>query len=878
MNGFTYKSPAARYGASETGASANLCGAQKYTPAWEGTKEVSEMGVWLFADASQTARLRLSIWTHDATNDCPESMVANSETDEISTTSTSVVKISHTYAGTKPQVTGGTTYWIVIYYADANGNIDLITTGGTRVTTSAATYPTWPTGAQWEAASPATNDISHYAVTLGVGEERGFVSEVPTFVWGELYGTTNADMAGAEKLVCPGTGSREITEIGGWFSADVATTTYLRLAIFTHDAGNNCPDTMVSNSESAELSTSSETPVKLSHTYSTKPILTGGTTYWLVWFSKDVNMNRYLYTYEAYDKYLIAATTYPTWPSPANWDGATEALYAYSTYALVSDVIRYVDPDADSGGNGITNALSSGDNTHAYQTLSAWNTARARDITSGTGDDSIERVICASNQDAGGGTADTTNFTMSGWSTSSTNYIEIIAASPHLGKWNDNIYRHITTDGTSANIRFQLSNVRMRGIQFYRNLTTQSGNFCIIWFEGVSGETNAVEASGCIFRGNPAFNDTAQYGGWCDYSSFAKTGLVKLYNNLFYDFKNAGTGNGRGIWNYTNVNDHDIYNNTFQNCDQGIVISANLSGQQPINNLFSGCTTDITGSGYKAGSGYNATNNGTLTYTVSGGATADRVSQTFSFAYETYDDFHLNLDDTGAKGYGLADPSSGDFSDDFDGQTRYSSPWDIGADQAYVNIGFLPESPTLRGTRREYNQTANMCLAQKFTCPGSGTKYISEIGCWLSAVTATTAYFHLAIFTHDAGNNNPDTIVANSDSGELSHNTTAITKISHIYSTKPQLTGGTVYWIVWYFKDTNANNGIQAAGGTLNYYTGATYPTWPSAAQWDSGTDGTTQADFYAVYKNAVADMKNLSMLQLLQPYNPVIPIPGVAV
>jgi hypothetical protein len=167
--------------------------------------------------------------------------------------------------------------------------------------------------------------------------------------------------------------------------------------------------------------------------------------------------------------------------------------------------------------------------------------------------------------------------------------------------------------------------------------------------------------------------------------------------------------------------------------------------------------------------------------------------------------------------------------------------------------GFLTATPTYRSGTEFANPGANIASAVKFTCPGSGTQEITEIGLWVKADLSTTCAFRLAIFTHDVANDNPDTIVANSESAELSHGTTTITKKSHTYGTKPQLTGGTVYWLVYYAADANAGINKTSDVAANVWTVAATYPTWPTAAQWDSGTDGTEDASLYAVYQEAAA-------------------------
>ena len=58
----------------------------------------------------------------------------------------------------------------------------------------------------------------------------------------------------------------------------------------------------------------------------------------------------------------------------------------------MANEIRYVRAGAAAGGNGTTNELTSGDGTHAYDTLANWQTAEAKDLTAATGIEGIHTV------------------------------------------------------------------------------------------------------------------------------------------------------------------------------------------------------------------------------------------------------------------------------------------------------------------------------------------------------------------------------------------------------------------------------------------------------------------------------------------------------
>lgn len=86
-------------------------------------------------------------------------------------------------------------------------------------------------------------------------------------------------------------------------------------------------------------------------------------------------------------------------------------LFACQVQAV--EIVRYVDTGSDAAGDGTTNATSSGDNTHAYQSLAAWEAAEQQNLTDGGGD--TMTVHC--NRTNGGG-LDTTQCTVNGWTTS----------------------------------------------------------------------------------------------------------------------------------------------------------------------------------------------------------------------------------------------------------------------------------------------------------------------------------------------------------------------------------------------------------------------------------------------------------------------------
>ena len=173
------------------------------------------------------------------------------------------------------------------------------------------------------------------AVLLFAGAANGFITLRPTERYGDAVGLLIANRCYANQFTVPGTGSIEISEIGLY--CDGTSGSLLRLAIFTNDAANSCPEEIVANSDSGQLDTSAATyDAPFYATYSTKPVVTGGSTYWIVAYGRGSNtaMSRFdsVGTYVQ----ISSGLTYPTWPTGTQWESATSYTREYSFYAVLS--------------------------------------------------------------------------------------------------------------------------------------------------------------------------------------------------------------------------------------------------------------------------------------------------------------------------------------------------------------------------------------------------------------------------------------------------------------------------------------------------------------------------------------------------------------
>jgi len=334
---------------------------------------------------------------------------------------------------------------------------------------------------------------------------------------------------------------------------------------------------------------------------------------------------------------------------------------------MATIVTRYVDPDSTTGGDGTTDALTGAN--RAYVSLSAALAAEARNLV--TADEICEIICCSSHANHTADTALILITTGTSWVTDSTRYITIkpSASARHSGVYGTSKYRiEVNLDGAGsvAILRIDaIGYVKIDGLQIFNtnSTTDQYGDIVRL------GDTTQYggEVSNCIIRGQGS-------------AATSRTGIntmrtqCKVWNNIVYDVGTGADTRGISICAETGVN--QIFNNTVVNCYTGVYQNDNTYLSDITNNLVDNCTVDFD-KGWSWGT--NNYNNASSDATAPG--TDSHINHTFTFAGSG--DYHLASNDTGAIGLGLADPGSGLFSDDIDGQTR-GATWDIGADQYFI--------------------------------------------------------------------------------------------------------------------------------------------------------------------------------------------------
>jgi hypothetical protein len=165
--------------------------------------------------------------------------------------------------------------------------------------------------------------------------------------------------------------------------------------------------------------------------------------------------------------------------------------------------------------------------------------------------------------------ADTTQVTVSGWTTGTDNYIKIYTPTStsevgttqrHSGVWSASKY---SIETTASPIHVQEENVRIEGLQIKTTAIDGNGD-AGIEFYNVTGVAD-YRVSSNIIQG--VTNNTYTYNPILIYTDAGSSGSVaRIWNNIIYDFDGS---NARGV----RLDDADftayVYNNTIHNCTAG---------------------------------------------------------------------------------------------------------------------------------------------------------------------------------------------------------------------------------------------------------------------------------------------------------------------
>ena len=284
----------------------------------------------------------------------------------------------------------------------------------------------------------------------------------------------------------------------------------------------------------------------------------------------------------------------------------------------------------------------------------------------------LARILTIEHYLAGDGSYGATTF--DGWTTDATHYINVVvpAAARHLGKW-DATKSNYTTSATQLNVQIQENFVRFTGFQF--GAATRTVETPLVKTTGGSGVD--IRFIACIFKAG------ATASVYLQGALLESGGTHYFIDCLFYDIQTnvsdthwfgAIRAGGSGVV-------ANVWNCTFQNCRQAL--------------------------GAESSSTINAVNVGAASCTTADYGTVNKTTcstTTPTFVDEAGDDFHLAAADITWLGQGTADPGSGLYSTDIDGETIVA-PWPIGADWRAAAAGGL-SIPVARPYTQAVNRAA----------------------------------------------------------------------------------------------------------------------------------------------------------------------------
>lgn len=322
----------------------------------------------------------------------------------------------------------------------------------------------------------------------------------------------------------------------------------------------------------------------------------------------------------------------------------------------------FVRTTADSGGDGTTNTDSSGDGSHAYNTLTVAEAAEQGDITSAASLD----FQCFGGADSGA-----TNFDSASWTVDATHFITVSAQVARIAAFTASNYHKISSGNYQDLIQMQVPFSVIDELQFK---VDHIGGSCI-------KAIRSIEVTNSIGKGSAGTNKR----GFEFVSTGSVADQVTIANTIFFDFGSNGMIFTGGNSNVILV----IYNNTLVNNSVGIFTSSvHAASSRVFNNISTSNTTDYTLNG-------TFTTDNNLSLDTSSPDTAHR-SKTVTYTDAGNDDYSTNDADVVGLGTDLTADSLFPFSVDCLGVSRGTS-WDMGAFQDVAAGGATGKSNPLFG-------------------------------------------------------------------------------------------------------------------------------------------------------------------------------------
>jgi hypothetical protein len=352
---------------------------------------------------------------------------------------------------------------------------------------------------------------------------------------------------------------------------------------------------------------------------------------WKTYSSQDAHS---IFSNDANNLKFISTTGYPTNCTSMNLNlqGTSPAINVGTTIASFNvDYLNTSRPQGAAWDIGAyeyqnTVTIKAG---QTYTTLSGLATGYAnKDMVAASID--TFKIVCDTNDL--GGPADFT-----GWNTNSTHGVKIYpsAGRRHAGVFDATKATLYGTGWSGSHLQIPITNFTVDGLQF---AFASGGNTYAIEISSAVGSKNYV--TNCIFAGN-----VNMFGGLK-----IDAAVCRVWNNIFYDYTSTdGSSGGIRVASFGQSDTLYGYSNSFINCFVGIN-KYGSSFATFINNLLSGCTTDMTSSSGQTNLYCASSNNNSKGLDPAG--TGNRFSQTFTFVAGTKS-YLLAGTDAGARNFGL---------------------------------------------------------------------------------------------------------------------------------------------------------------------------------------------------------------------------------
>lgn len=158
-NGFQLTRPSS-HGAQQMNASSQVVVGTEFACPGSGTQNISEMGHFGDTDGGD-ADFNLSIYTDDATNDCPEAQVSGSIVGPLTMPEAG----TEIYGAVDPvvELTGGVDYWLCMMSLNGALNLDRDNSGGNSEQ-GFTSGSVWPSGSDWEGYNARNWDMGIWAI------------------------------------------------------------------------------------------------------------------------------------------------------------------------------------------------------------------------------------------------------------------------------------------------------------------------------------------------------------------------------------------------------------------------------------------------------------------------------------------------------------------------------------------------------------------------------------------------------------------------------------------------------------------------------------------------------------------------------------------